>query len=101
MVERTATTAVQAELGERIRDLRIRVGLSQLEAAEKANIGVRAIHNLENGSGTTLDTLVRVLRALGAEDDLRAIAPMPSISPMQVLRQNRRPRRAGTSRHAK
>jgi len=101
MVKRITTAEIQGSLGERIRDLRIRVGLSQLETAEKANIGVRAIHNLENGTGTTLDTLVRVLRALGAEDDLRAIAPMPSVSPMQVLRQSRRPRRVGTSRHAK
>ena len=95
----TNTKRAQVDLGERIRDLRIRSGLTQLELSAKANLGVRAIHNLENGLGTTLDTLIRVMRALGVEGELKAIAPMPSVSPMQVLRQTTRPQRAGTSRH--
>lgn len=90
---KTSVDETQHVLGERIRQLRIRVGLTQAELAERANTGIRAVRNLERGEGTTLETLIRTLRALGAEDDLKAIAPMPSISPMAKLRGLKHPRR--------
>lgn len=92
---------VQHDLGERMRQLRIRSGLTQEELAAQANIGLRAIRNLETGSGTTVATLIRALAAMGSAHELQAIAPLPSVSPMAQLRQSRHPRRAGTTRHAK
>lgn len=94
----TSIDKTQHALGERIRQLRIRVGLTQAELAERANTGIRAVRNLERGEGTTLETLIRALHALGAEDDLKAIAPKPSISPMAKLRGLKHPRRVRRAR---
>lgn len=89
---------IQRDLGERVRQLRIRRGLTQRELSSLANCGISAVQNLERGKGTTLETLIRALHALGAGDDLRALAPMPSVSPMAQLRGIKRARRASRKR---
>lgn len=96
--EKPSIAEDQRDLGERLRQLRIRAGLTQQGLADKANTGIRAIRNLERGEGTTVETLIRALRALGAEADLLAIAPLPSVSPMAMLRGIKRPRRVRASR---
>ena len=42
--------------------------LTQAEVAERANVSLGALRHLESGSGATVSTLVKVLRALGQED---------------------------------
>ena len=46
----------------------------------------RACRALENGSGSRLATLVKVVRALGREDWLDELAPLSEISPLALLR---------------
>ena len=48
---------------------------------------MRALRDLEAGRGSTVLTLIRTLKALGAEHDLQALAPHPTISPMAMLQQ--------------
>jgi len=80
------------ELGAGLRDRRIRAELTQEELARQADLGLSAVKNLESGEGANLTSLVKVVRALGAEDWLAALAPPaePAVSPMQLLRQQRR-----------
>ncbi len=74
-------------LGVQARRLRMRVELDQRELAQKANISVGALKNLENGHGCTLRTLIRVLRVLNKESWLETLSPQPSVEPIEVLRQ--------------
>ncbi|MFC5582017.1 helix-turn-helix domain-containing protein [Rhodanobacter terrae] len=92
------TDAILGDLGDRIRDQRIRLGRSQAELASMANVAVRALQSLEAGKNTTTHTLVRVLRALGIEGGVQSIAPLPSVSPMAALRRSKKPRRARATR---
>jgi transcriptional regulator with XRE-family HTH domain len=80
------------ELGSALRQRRIRAELTQEELARLAGIGTSAVKNLESGEGANLTSLVKVVRALGAEDWLAALAlpAEPAVSPMQLLRQQRR-----------
>ncbi len=80
------------ELGLALRDRRIRAGLTQEELARQASLGLSAVKNIESGGGANLTSLVKVVRALGAEDWLAALAPPadPEVSPMQMLRDQRR-----------
>ena len=80
------------ELGRALRDRRIRAELTQEELARRASLGLSAVKNLESGGGANLTSLVKVIRALGAEDWLAALAPPaePAVSPMQMLREQRR-----------
>jgi transcriptional regulator with XRE-family HTH domain len=77
-------------LGDQFRALRIRADLEQTELAELASISVGALKNLEGGKGSSLKTIIKVLRVLGRTDWLNALAPKASVSPMQLLKGQRR-----------
>ena len=55
-----------AELGERLRALRLSQAWTQATVADKAGVSLRALRDLEAGRGSTVLTLIRVLKALGA-----------------------------------
>lgn len=73
------------ELGERVRDLRLSQSYTQQSLADKAGIGLRPLKDLEAGRGSRVLTLIKVLKALGAEDGIETLAPRPTISPMDLL----------------
>jgi transcriptional regulator with XRE-family HTH domain len=77
-------------IGEQIREERITANLHQSRLAGLANVSVGALSNLERGKGSSLKTVVAVVKALGRTDWLEALAPPVSVSPMQVLRAKRR-----------
>jgi transcriptional regulator with XRE-family HTH domain len=79
-------------LGEQLQQLRISKNLDQITTAEKAGISEKALRNLEAGRGSTVESLLRVLKALDSLHDLQLIAPRPSISPLALLR-HAKPRR--------
>jgi transcriptional regulator with XRE-family HTH domain len=84
----------EAELGQQLRSLRLRQNVDQRALARQAGVALNAVKNLESGKGATLTSLIKVLRALGRADWLRALAPAVSISPLQMLRAKPARRRA-------
>lgn len=74
-----------AELGERLQRRRLSEGFTQATLADKAGVSRRSLIALEAGQGSQLETFVRVLKALGLEDSLAALAPVPRVSPMALL----------------
>jgi transcriptional regulator with XRE-family HTH domain len=76
----------EAYLGEQVRVARIARNSEQAQLAEQANISLGALSNLERGKGSTLKTLVAVVRALDLTSWLEALAPPVPVSPMQMLR---------------
>ncbi|PLK48299.1 XRE family transcriptional regulator [Uliginosibacterium sp. TH139] len=77
---------MEMELGERLKTLRIHKNLEQVALAERAGISVRTLRNLENGSGSSLRTLIEVVRALGRTSWFDTIAPVPTINPLMLTR---------------
>ena len=77
---------LQAVFGKQLQELRISKNLDQITTAEKAGISERALRNLEAGRGSSVETLVRVLKALDSLDGLRLLAPRASVSPLALLR---------------
>ena len=86
---------LEISLGGRLRELRLRRNLAQAEVAASAGVGRKAIYSLENGGGSTVETLLRVLKALGVTDPIAALAPAPQVSPLAVLRSPKPQQRAG------
>lgn len=82
----SSTKEWEQQLGAQLRQLRIHASLDQKTLADRAGVSVGAVKNLESGKGSTLSSLIKVLRALGRTDWLAALEPLPSISPMQMLR---------------
>ncbi len=92
---------LQTVMGERLRSLRLSRNLAQSELANKAGLSLRALHNLEAGAGSTIESLVRVLKALNAANAIELLAPQPQVSPLMLLKQGHQPRRAGRVRARK
>jgi transcriptional regulator with XRE-family HTH domain len=80
----------EAELGRRLRALRLDRQLTQQELADRANVSLGAVKHLEQGSGATTTTLAKVLHALGQEGWIDALAPpTAAFSPLELLEQRR------------
>jgi len=78
-------------IGETIRRLRIRKGLPLEDVAARASLSPISVRALELGRGSTLSTLVKVLKEID-EDRFVAdwILKSSEISPMQSLRNSRK-----------
>lgn len=76
----------QAEIGRQIRALRLRQNLDQQELADRAGIALNAVKNLETGKGATVRSFVQALKALNRVEWLQGLAPVVSISPVQMLK---------------
>lgn len=89
---------MEAGLGEKLKTLRLSRNLDQKTLAERAGISVRALRNLEGGQGSTIKTLVCVLRALGRQEWLNTIAPVATINPLALTREAQPRQRASRPR---
>jgi transcriptional regulator with XRE-family HTH domain len=94
---------LQAIFGKQLQELRISKNLDQVTTAEKAGISERALRNLEAGRGSSVETLLRVLKALDSLEGLRLLVPKASVSPLALLRHSgvvrRRVRRSAMEGH--
>lgn len=81
----------QVELGSRLRRLRLDRNLDQISTAEKAGISEKALRNLENGHGSTVETLVRVLKALDFLQGIDMLVPEITVNPLELLRRAKAP----------
>ena len=82
------------ELGRRIRLARVRRGWSVIDLAEKADINRNTLTALEKGRpGTALSACVTVLRALGIDCSLDAVADPDTDIHGKSLEASRRPTR--------
>ena len=88
-------SAILEELGERIRSLRLRKNITQVDLAERTLLAVGTIKSLEAGKGK-LSTLLAVLRELGALDQLDQFIPPITISPLKIVEASARA--TGTAR---
>lgn len=86
-----ATVDWERRIGEQVRALRIALLLDQSELADRANISRRTLSSLERGDGSTLATVIRVVRVLGREEWLESLDPVGTgPSPIELLRRQRR-----------
>ena len=92
---------LQTELGERIRQLRLSRNIGQRAAAEKAGIARAALQNLEAGRGSSVQTLLRTLKALNYLEGIEMLAPQPTANPLALLKTKTPPQRARHHRLAR
>jgi len=84
-IRSTNTTAeILRELGARLRAYRLQQNLSHDDVASQAGLGRATVVRAEAGVNPTLETIVKILRALGRLDALDAFLPEPLVSPLQL-----------------
>jgi len=91
---------LQTELGRRIQQLRLSRNIDQRAAAEKAGVTRAALQNLEAGRGSSVQTLLRTLKALNYLEGIEMLAPQPTVNPLALLNTKTPPKRARHSRLA-
>jgi transcriptional regulator with XRE-family HTH domain len=87
-------------LGQQLRDLRLRQNVDQRQLAEQAGVALNVVKNLEAGKGATVKSLVKVLRALERVEWLETLAPVVSISPLQLLKSKHPRQRASKGKRS-
>ena len=99
----TSTDETLHEIGSRLRAFRLQQNLTVGELSRRAGVGARTLSRPELGENSSLDTLVRILRALGRLEALDAFLPEPLPSPLhltaghsRVRQRARTPRRSDT-----
>ena len=85
-LEEMGNEAIRAELGTRLQRERLNQNITQAVLAEQAGISRRTLVAAEKGKGTTLETLIRLLRGLGKLGQLDQFLPEPPISPIQLAK---------------
>lgn len=85
---------LEIQLGSHVKTLRLRQELTQAQLAERADVALGAVKNVESGRGARINTLVRLLKILGRASWIDTLAPEVSIRPMQMLRSSRPRQRA-------
>lgn len=88
----------EVELGQQVRDVRLRQNIDQQRLAEQAGVALNVVKRLEGGKGTTVTSLIKILRALGRVEWLSTLAPAVSISPLQMLHEKPARQRASRTR---
>lgn len=74
-------------IGENIKALRLQKNILRKKLCSQAGVSLTALKNLETGKGTTLKTLVKIVRALGRQDWLIALAPKATINPLHMVKE--------------
>jgi transcriptional regulator with XRE-family HTH domain len=85
--------AIESVLGSQLERLRLSKNINQSVLATEAGVSRRTITRLENGEGTSLDTFIRVLRALGVADRLETLLPDPVTRPVERIQLGGRERK--------
>ncbi len=78
------TREALTEVGYRLRQYRLQQNRMRKQVASDAGISIRTLQRAEEGNNPTLETVIRILRALGRLDNLESLLPPPLISPLQL-----------------
>lgn len=85
---------ITAEIGSRIKSLRLRKNLTQQQLSKATALSLNSIKFLESGKAK-IHTLIAVLRELGALEALDNFIPETLVSPLQLAkRQGKKRQRA-------
>ncbi len=87
--------AILEDIGARLKRRRLDRNLTQQEVADQAGLTRTTIGEFERGASSSTLTLVRILRALGALEELETFLPDAGLSPLQLAKlQGRQRQRA-------
>jgi putative transcriptional regulator len=92
---------IQRELGARLHQARLTRNISQTALAQGAGLARRTLIAAETGQGTTLGSLIALLRELQMLDLLEPLITPAPMSPTQVLQKSGKLRQRASRKRAK
>ena len=88
---------IMREIGRRLKRKRLEKNMSQQRLADMAGLNRMTISEIERGSPFGVLTLVQILRALDALDEMDSFLPDPGISPLQLAKMKGKERHRASS----
>ncbi|VAW56492.1 hypothetical protein MNBD_GAMMA07-2196 [hydrothermal vent metagenome] len=97
-INNQSPAAVVIELGERLKQARLNINMTQSEVADIAGINRKGVLNAEKDN-VKLESLVAIMMALKLTDNINQFLPDQPISPLQLakLTGKKRQRSSGSS----
>lgn len=92
---------IEAALCKRLEATRLSKNITQADLAARAGISRRTVTRMENGEGVSLETFIRVLRALGLAENLATLVPEQTVSPIERVNRSKPNARIRASRKPK
>jgi len=80
-----ASDRVESALCKRLESIRLSRNITQAQLAEEAGVSPRTIGRLEKGQGVCMDTFIRIMMALGIQQNLEALLPDPRVRPIERI----------------
>jgi transcriptional regulator with XRE-family HTH domain len=80
-----SSSAIAANLCERLEAIRLSRNISQAELAEQAGVSRSTMTRIARGESISLDSFIRVIKALGLTEHLANLLPDPDIRPLELL----------------
>lgn len=76
---------IEIALCKRLEEIRLSKNITHQQLSNESGISLRTLGRLAKGEGITLDTFIRVLIALGIQQNLEILLPDPKIRPMERI----------------
>ena len=75
-----------SRMGSNCKRYRIAAKLTQQELADNAGVGIATVKNFENGKlrNVTLESLLRIMRAIGILEQIEGVLPELLVSPFEM-----------------
>ena len=91
-------SAILTEFGNRLKSYRLRKNYTQEEFAQKTGISLGSVHKIECGKAVSMAIIVSAMRALRLLENFDTLIPMPSISPVELLKWRGKTRRRASKK---
>lgn len=88
-----SNSQISKELGERIKNQRIDMGLTQEQLALKAGVSLRTIANVELGKEVKFWVILNILRATNLLSNIDILVPENEIRPYDYLKMDKKKKR--------
>ena len=81
----SSSTAIASALCKRLEEIRLSKNISQAELARQAGVSRSTMTRIADGQSISLDSFIRVIKALGLADHLAILLPDPSVRPVELV----------------
>ncbi len=81
-----SSVQIEQALCLRLEEIRLARNITQRQLAEAAGVSLRTISRIAKGEGSSFDTIIRVMRALGIQQNLETLLPDPTVRPIERAR---------------
>lgn len=94
----SSSATIAAALCKRLEEIRLSKNISQAILAEQAGVSRRTLTRMADGETISLDSFIRIIKALGLADHLEALLPNPSVRPVELAAHAGQHRRRATGK---